>query len=171
MSLSTRQEGPPRTSDKCIVTAFSTVYRLANEFLRRAERAERAPSPSEELGIEEVSVDQRKAEADALRAKALEMMDFSEENFPYDVVIPDPFIIVRAGIMYDRLGKKDKANEYFDFAKNRSLKTLTYYGQQGETFKKQNDYMISDRLHVYLPNPLLGVHGAALRGMRAEVIF
>ena len=131
---------------RMMVNYHSVFYRLSNDLLRRAEKKENRLKALEAAPavLEEVNVDQEQAEIDALKARAKEVMNFSEEKFPYEAITPDPFILVRAGIMFDRLGENEKAEEYFAFAKERSLETLKYY--EDEDFKKKNDYMVGMRM-------------------------
>lgn len=82
----------------------------------------------------------------AFMAKGKELMTFGEEAFPYEVVAPDPYIVVRAGIMWDRLGEGEKAQEYFDYARNQAEQTLEYYAGTGDYFKNSETFLVSLRL-------------------------
>ncbi|MEL7531666.1 MAG: DUF2723 domain-containing protein, partial [Bacteroidota bacterium] len=115
----------------------NTFHRLANGYLKGMEGATSAsnrlksqlaadPSKADSLQSLISFNDQLAAE---YKAKATEVMEFTEANIPYYVAEPDPYIIARGGMMWDRIGNKEKANEYFDFAKGRSLETLKYYGK------------------------------------------
>ncbi|RMG29825.1 MAG: DUF2723 domain-containing protein [Bacteroidetes bacterium] len=127
---------------RMLVNYHSVFYRLANSYLRKAQELEAVPEvPLAEADSSTTAPNN--ALAAEYRAKALEVMNFTEEKFPYTVVTPEPFIIIRAGIMFDRLGEKEKAQEYFDFGKERSLETLRYYAQVGKTFVKENDYRVA----------------------------
>ncbi len=128
---------------RMLVNYHSVFYRLSNELLRQAQQLERQAKDST---LTDVIPAELENEARALRDRALEVMNFSEKAFPYTVVTPDPFIIVRAGIMFHRLGEKEKAEEYFAFAKERSIETLKYYEYANNYFKKKNDYMVSLRM-------------------------
>jgi hypothetical protein len=81
------------------------------------------------------------AEAARLKQRAIEIMDFSQEKFPYTAATPDPYLLVRSGMMYDRLGKPDVAQNYFDFAEERAYGSLKYYFTQGGTFRKVREYV------------------------------
>ncbi|MEM9984008.1 MAG: DUF2723 domain-containing protein, partial [Bacteroidota bacterium] len=122
----------------------NTFYRLANGYLKEVSRLEQESSQLRSLiAAGEVDTDSANAiiannqqTADELKAQGVEVMNFTEEQFPYQVATPDPYLIVRAGIMFDRLGESETAKEYFDFASDRAIGTLQYYTDTGEPFSR-----------------------------------
>ncbi len=134
---------------RMMVNYHSVFYRLANDYLRQADdlatqnaslqhMLDAAPNDSIQALI-----DANTQESEMIKARAIEVMEFTEEKFPYSVVEPEPFIIVRAGIMFDRLGLKEKAEEYFEYGKKLSIGSLSFYADVGRTFVKQNDYRVA----------------------------
>ncbi|MFK7921512.1 MAG: DUF2723 domain-containing protein [Bacteroidia bacterium] len=127
----------------------NTFHRLANGYLQSMESAQgnvsrlknqlsKEPAKADSL---QPLISNNEQLATVFKAKATEVMEFTEQNIPYQVAEPDPYIIARGGMMWDRIGNPEKANEYFDFAKNRSLETLKYYGKLGRTFPKNQMYL------------------------------
>lgn len=128
----------------------NTFYRMANGFLRESEEANKVVQASKAR-----LADADEAETDSLNSviatqteiatkmkdKAIEVMTFTEEKFPYQVATPDPYMIARSAMMFDRLGMKEKATEYFEFAKSRALGTLQYYSDTKGQFGKVREYM------------------------------
>jgi hypothetical protein len=71
-----------------------------------------------------------------------------DEKFPYKAVEPDPYIIVRAGIMFSRLGMEEKANEYLDFGYTVSSETLKYYAEVDDYFSKIDVYLYAMQMYA-----------------------
>ena len=126
----------------------NTFYRLSNGYLRESESLNREAqalegrleaNPTQADSLEQV-MNVMRAEAQAAKDRALEVMLFTEEKFPYTVITPDPYLVVRAGLMFDRLGEKEKAEEYFAFGRERSLGTLKYYSKTGDEFSRIREY-------------------------------
>lgn len=125
----------------------NTFYRLSNAYLAKSDRlntrirtlktlAEAAPD-----SVDQSQIAATEAESKRLRARALEVMEFAEEKFPYTNATPDPYLVVRTGLMFDRLGEADKAQQYFDFAEERAYETLKYYFTINGEFRKVREYV------------------------------
>lgn len=132
----------------------NTFYRLANGYMREVDRLSRENSQlRQQIEAGTVNADTarqviaaNKASSDEFRAKGVEVMLFAEEKFPYTIATPDPYMIVRAGIMFDRLGEKEKALEYYSFAQDRVLRTLQYYSDVNKPFYRTREYVYPIRL-------------------------
>ncbi len=132
----------------------NTFYRLANGYMQAANRLEQENSQLRsaiEAGTADADSAQaviaaNQAQADDYQAKGVEVMLFSEEEFPYTVATPDPYLIVRSGIMLDRLGASEKAQEYFEFATERAIGTLQYYTNTGKPFYRSREFVYPIRL-------------------------
>ena len=129
---------------------YNTFYRLGNGYLREAEELEAENSRLNGIinGSDAAAADSARTAKQnndtkiaSLKAKALESMNFADEKFPVKYATPDPYMIVRNGLIYDRLGEIEKANEYFEYGKERSLGTLKYYTEAGGFFPKSREYM------------------------------
>ena len=83
------------------------------------------------------------ATPEALREEAKKVMLFTEENFPYTVAQPEPYVIMRAGIMFDRLGDTERATEYMDYAYDQAKQSLNYYADAKRYFGKKDTYMMA----------------------------
>ncbi len=113
---------------RMISNYYNTFYRLANAYLRAA-------SDSDLVGDSIRSASYRQ------RAEAV--MNYGEEKFPISVATPDPYMIVRTGLMYDRLDQKEKAQKYYDAGEKMAYETLNYYQSINESFVKGREYYIS----------------------------
>ncbi|MEM6264910.1 MAG: DUF2723 domain-containing protein [Bacteroidota bacterium] len=125
--------------NRMVSNYHGVFYRLANFYLREADKLER------QLQVvgDSIALPTELAEAkpEDLRKKAEEVMMYADENFPYDVAMPEPYVLVRSGILFDRMGLKEKAEEYFSFARKVSSEHLNYYADQGKYFGKKDSYM------------------------------
>jgi hypothetical protein len=132
----------------------NTFYRLANGYLREVDRLGQENSRlRQQIEAGTVNVDSanqviasNQSLSDAMRAKGIEVMTFSEEQFPYTAATPDPYMVVRSGIMFERLGQTEKAMEYYSFAQNRVLETLQYYTDIDKPFYRTREYVYPIRL-------------------------
>ncbi|MDX1905770.1 MAG: DUF2723 domain-containing protein [Bacteroidia bacterium] len=106
----------------------STTYRVADAFLDMADSLKRVPDT---------------ALAAAYQAKALSLMQFSQEKFPYAVAPPDPYYIIRGGMIYERMGMLPEADAYYDFAEKRTLETLQYYADTKIFFPREREWSVS----------------------------
>ncbi|MDX2250371.1 MAG: DUF2723 domain-containing protein [Bacteroidia bacterium] len=126
----------------------NTFYRLANGYLRENQdllseinllRARNAGNPSVADSVAKViAAHEQKIQENKVHAK--EVMDFMETRFPSKVVTPDPYMIVRNGLIYDRLGEPAKRDELFEFGKIRALETLAYYSETKDFFPKNREF-------------------------------
>ena len=134
----------------------NTFYRLANGYMRQVSELQQANNQlnramqSDTIAVPvpdpEARIAANNTRIEELKTKGLEVMNFAEEQFPYTVATPDPYLIVRAGVMYDRLGDTEKAQQYFDFAADRSIGTLQYYTDSGEPFFRAREFVYPVRL-------------------------
>lgn len=67
------------------------------------------------------------AKADTLKSRAVEIMMFRDEKMPYEAVTPPLYLVSQIGVLYERLGMREKAEQAFEFAKNRAIGTIKYY--------------------------------------------
>ncbi|MEM7656172.1 MAG: DUF2723 domain-containing protein [Bacteroidota bacterium] len=124
----------------------NTFYRLANGYLAEANRLGTLTNELKtqvEAGDTEVDpslIAANESEISRMKERALQILDFSYEKFPYEAATPDPYLLVRTGMMYERLGYPDKAQPYFDFAEERAYGTLRYFFSNGGTFRKVREY-------------------------------
>ncbi len=107
---------------------YNTFYRLANAYLKEAD-AKRAAGDT--------------VAAEQLKTRSREVMEFSEKKFPYQVAMPDPYMLIRTGLMYERLGMKEKADEYYAIGEKVAFETLEYYESIGQTYIRGREYFIS----------------------------
>ena len=134
-------------SRRTIINYQSIAYRLANYYYREAEKLENTDSLefSPLLGIEggTMSKDDQIA---TLKTKAKDLMDFTEEKFPLDVINPGPFFAMRNGVMYERLGEIEKSKEYMESTKNECIETLKFYRNNNASSPRQGDYQTALRM-------------------------
>jgi hypothetical protein len=128
----------------------NTFHRMVNGYIKQTEAltAENNrlqtliegddPARADSARAVKATNDQQIAHA---RDQARKAMEFTEANFPYTTAEPDPYIVARAGMMWDRLGETEKAETYFNFAKERSLGTLKYYTKTDGFFPKSQMYV------------------------------
>jgi hypothetical protein len=124
--------------NRMVSNYHGVFYRLANHYLKQAEEVEAALKDTTALSAELGT-----ATPEALREQAKEVMLFTDEKFPYTVAQPEPYVIMRAGIMFDRLNMNEKATEYMDYAYNLANVTLNYYADSGKYFGKKDTYMMA----------------------------
>ncbi|RMG73910.1 MAG: DUF2723 domain-containing protein, partial [Bacteroidetes bacterium] len=132
---------------RMLANYHNTFYRLASGYLSKADRLQgeltRLKSEAEEgltTGDQQEEFMGMEQEIARLRNRAKEVMAFTEEKFPYTAVTPDPYMLVRSGMMFDQLGQPEKAMEYFSFVQERALGTLKYYSDIGEEYPKVREY-------------------------------
>lgn len=126
----------------------NTFYRLANGYLRENQdllteinslRARNAGNPATADSVAKmIAAHEQKISQNKVYAK--EVMDFTETKFPTKVVTPDPYMIVRNGLIYDRLGESEKRDELFDFGKKLAMETLLYYSSNDDYFPKSREF-------------------------------
>lgn len=126
----------------------NTFYRLSNGYLRKNQsllsqnnslRSQATNNPAVADSVNAIiSANEQKIQENKARAK--EVMDFAEEKFPVKITTPDPYMIVRNGLIYDRLGDQEKAEELFEFGKKISLETLKYYSSTNDYFPKGREF-------------------------------
>jgi hypothetical protein len=127
----------------------NTFYRLARTCANRMEELERennALRAQALSGVTESMIAANVREIDSLKARAKEVMLFAEEKLPTRTLPPDPFLIIRSGIMYDRIGLPEQAVAAFDYGKERALSALSYYDETGDYFNRFREYQISLQL-------------------------
>ncbi|MEZ4824733.1 MAG: DUF2723 domain-containing protein [Bacteroidia bacterium] len=126
----------------------NTFYRLANGYLRENQdllsqnntlRAQNSGNATVADSVSKIiAANEQKIQENKTHAK--EVMDFAETKFPVKVVTPDPYMIVRNGLIYDRLGEAEKRDELFDFGKKLALETLQYYSTNTDYFPKTREF-------------------------------
>ncbi|WNJ16959.1 DUF2723 domain-containing protein [Pontibacter sp. G13] len=134
---------------------YYTFTRLASDMLRKREALMRVNNEMRgqlanggNADSIQTAMSANSAEIQSLNDRATRLMDFTYEKFPFDAVTPDPYSVLRVGIIYDRLGDREKADMYYDFVQKRSIETLKYYSATGDPFRKTREY--------YFPLQLLG---------------
>ncbi len=124
--------------NRMIGNYHGVFYQLASYYLGEAEDLEKAAQDSlsipQELGA---------ASPADLRARAKEVMMFADEKFPYTVATPDPYMLVRSGIVFERLGMTEKSEEYLNAGKRIALETLQYYAKEDQYFSKVDTYLLA----------------------------
>lgn len=133
----------------------STFYRTSNAFLGEAElaqgrvaNAEKAIKTLEATGDNPAALDSLKQyvaayqkSIDEYNAKALEMLDLHEEKIPYTVIEMEPVLQLFFGNSYFRLGKKEKAIEYYDYVNEIVLSTFEFYEDDIEGMKYRDRFI------------------------------
>ena len=125
----------------------NTFYRLSNAYLTKSDRLKRENDALKKLAetapdsVDQGQIANNDAEVQRMKDRALAVMQFAEEKFPYTIATPDPYLIVRTGMMFDRLGQAEKAQEYFDFAETRAYETLRFYFETRGEFRKVREYV------------------------------
>ncbi|MEM6628889.1 MAG: DUF2723 domain-containing protein [Bacteroidota bacterium] len=134
-------------SRRTIINYQSIAYRLANYYYREAEKLENTDSLefSPILGVEGGSLS-KADQISTLKTKAKELMDFTEENFPLEVINPGPFFAMRNGVMYERLGETEKAQEYMDATKAECIETLKFYRNNNASSPREGDFQTALRM-------------------------
>ena len=134
-------------SRRTIINYQSIAYRLANYYYREAEKLENTDSLefSPLVGIEGGTMSKADQIA-TLKTKAKDLMDFTEENYPLDVINPGPFFAMRNGVMYERLGEMEKSKEYMESTKNECIETLKFYRNNNASSPRQGDYQTALRM-------------------------
>ena len=134
-------------SRRTLINYQSIAYRLANYFHNEAERLAATDSLTDSpiLDIEGRSLS-KEDQIEELKTKAKEMMDFTEEKFPLDVINPGPFFAMRTGIMYERLGETEKAQGYLEDTRQESLEMLRFYRTSNANSPREQDYRTALRM-------------------------
>ena len=139
---------------RTLMNYHSISYRLANFHYNEAEKLKRektalqagdGESAAPLLG-DEVRVANLDESINFHMERAKAVMQNTLDKFPYDKVSPTAFIISRQGIMFDRLGMKEKAQECFDYTKELCMNALQYYNTTGADAPNRQDYETALRL-------------------------
>ncbi|MFN0204041.1 MAG: DUF2723 domain-containing protein [Bacteroidia bacterium] len=138
---------------------YNTFYRLANSYFTEAEdltnpQPQPIPNPNNpnELIMPpptsdvKVATPEAKQQAEALMAKAKETMAHAEKAFPYTVAQPDAYYLVKFGIMFDKLGDKAKADQYFKAAREATIPIIDYYSQENLYNGRESEDLLALRL-------------------------
>lgn len=133
---------------RMISNYHGVFYRLSNYYLRQAEEAEKQANAPVDTTALATPNELTAADAEAFRARARELMTMVDEKFPYTAVEPDPYIIVRAGIMFNRLGMEEKANEYLEYGYKVAAETLKYYAEVDDYFSKIDVYLYAMQMYA-----------------------
>jgi len=134
-------------SRRSIINYQSIFYRLANYYHKEAEKMEADSSitTTPMLEIEGRSLS-REQQIQELRERAENLINFTEENFPYSVVNPGPFFKMRTGVMYERLGNEEQAEAYFNETKEECLEVLEFYRNNNASSPREGDYSTALRM-------------------------
>ncbi len=134
-------------SRRTLINYQSIAYRLSNYYYREAQKISNADSlvASPILGVEGKSMS-KEDQVKTLNDMAKELLDFTEENFPMDVINPGPFFSMRTGVMYERLGEAEKAQEFMNQTKEECIKTLKFYRNNNASSPRQGDYQTALRM-------------------------
>lgn len=118
---------------RTVMNYHSVFYQLANYYHLEIEKLQKAATASPDSqtvvlrDLELTGITSIQQQIDLLKEKAMGLMKFQEEKMPFNVVDAGPFIKIRHGIMYDRLGEKAKAEELFNSTKQECIDLLKYY--------------------------------------------
>ncbi len=123
-------------------------YRLSNYYLREASELEAQQRAGLDSTTRASNPELADADPAALRERAKEVMTMVDERFPYTSCEPDPYIIVRAGIMFSRLGMEEKANEYLEYGYKVASETLKYYADVDDYFSKIDVYLYGMQMYA-----------------------
>jgi len=134
-------------SRRSIINYQSVFYRLANFYHEEAEKLSRGDSTATApiLNVEGKNLT-KEEQIEMLRARAEDLVNFTEENFPYDVVDPGPFFKMRTGILYARIGDQEKAQTYFDQTKQECIEVLSFYRNTNASSPREGDYSTALRM-------------------------
>ncbi|MEO1214755.1 MAG: DUF2723 domain-containing protein [Bacteroidota bacterium] len=127
----------------------NTFHRLIGSYMRDANELERgiASMESQIAGGSEAAdslqsiIDNNKVVVADYRSKANNLAAAAEEKFPLEIATPEPYLIVRTAISWNQLGNKEKADKYFNMAKDRVIQSLKYYYDSGATFPRRSVYV------------------------------
>lgn len=134
-------------SRRTLINYQSIAYRLANFYHREAQKLSNADSAeaSPILGVEGKSLS-KEEQVKTLNDRAKELLDFTEENFPLDVIYPGPFFAMRKGVMYERLGETEKAQQYLEDTKQECIENLKFYRNNNASSPREGDYQTALRV-------------------------
>ncbi|MEZ4687863.1 MAG: DUF2723 domain-containing protein [Bacteroidia bacterium] len=93
---------------RMITNYHGVFYRLADYYLSEAEKQGAASNDTAAVAQLE---GQTTMTAQELRARAKEVMDKLDSEMHYSISNPEPYVIVRAGVMFDRMGDKEAFGE------------------------------------------------------------
>ena len=134
---------------KTVLNYHSVYYRLASAMLLEADsletRVTRLQQLQEEGGEEDYTAQISAAQnrSTQLKEKAKSVMLFGVEKFPKEVITPPLYILTRTGIMLERVGEMEKAQEYFDFVKKHSMEALAYYQGKENGAELMGEYYLA----------------------------
>ncbi|MEL6671834.1 MAG: DUF2723 domain-containing protein [Bacteroidota bacterium] len=140
----------------------NTFYRLGAAYLRESDQAEADVNRlKSQMTVERANTDSlqvlvtaREGDATQAKANALEVIDFAMAKFPYDVATPDPYLILRHAMLYDRLGEKEKADQILNDTQNMITDQVKYYHDtQSQFLKKQYFIQTLNFLRQYYRDP------------------
>ncbi|MDX2285048.1 MAG: DUF2723 domain-containing protein [Bacteroidia bacterium] len=132
-----------------------SFFRLADEYLLRADALERGLRPAQPGGSDGIRQDieltgavslSDQEQAARYRARAREVLEFQDRYLPYQTATPFHYMIIRNATLHERMGDSTKAGERFEFAKTRTLETLKYYSSIGEAFPRAREYYFTLQL-------------------------
>lgn len=147
---------------RMLANYHNTFYRLGTSYLRDVDGLQQQNQRLAQVGTDSANtVMAANTRAMAEKAeKAREVMMHAETKFPVEHITPDPYLMARSGLVFQRLAQyyegKDaaKAEEmqkmadlYFDSTEEKVIETLAYYGDKtGSYFQQQREYTIALRL-------------------------
>jgi len=127
----------------------ATFHRLVNGHIQKMngleseiavlqDSLEANPDNPNIVGAIDDEIASLRAESDTLKSRAIEILLFKEEKMPYTEVTPQLYLISQVGVLYERLGMREKAEVAFEFAKERALATIRYFNSVGAQGAQQN---------------------------------
>lgn len=124
---------------RMITNYHGVFYRLADYYLSEAEKAGNVANDTTVVNQIE---GQARMTSTELRARAKEVMEKLHTEVHYSISNPEPYVIVRAGVMFARLGDTERSEEYLNDAYNRVTETLDYYSSTSDGwFSKKDTYI------------------------------
>lgn len=123
---------------RMITNYHGVFYRLADYYLTAADEVGAAANDTSAVQAIEGSATMTAAE---LRARAKEVMNKLDTDVHYSISKPEPYVIVRDGIMFNRMGETEKSESYLNDAYNMVTETLDYYAANGKYFSKTDTYI------------------------------
>ena len=113
---------------------YNTFCRLAKFYIDRADKLGAKDSTGKSLVIAKEG-----ETPESLRAKAKDLLAFTEQKLPYSVIKPDEYLLVKVGMLYDKLGDKAKSDEYFNTSMKWCKETLDYYNDTKQYYGKEDN--------------------------------
>ncbi|MDP5172870.1 MAG: DUF2723 domain-containing protein [Bacteroidia bacterium] len=143
---------------RMLANYHNTYYRLGTDFLRDIDKLKATNAQLAAVGTDSAraAIQQNEALMLSKAEKARTVMMHAETSFPIEMATPDPYLMARSGLVFQRLadffkGKdetaaaemKTQADHYFDYTENLVIESLAYYGDANTNFNQTREYSIA----------------------------